>query len=362
MQAIHGAALAYATREFGLTSFIDFSSNLNVFAPVISNAEWSEWIDAAVKYPESDSFIVRQILADIYELDPQHVLATAGAIDGLYLAARLFPNRRVAVLQPAFSDYTRCFDSGSSQVTPIILPPRLWYQSLTHLGNALDPFDVVVLGNPNNPTGELRSRAELLEVIQRDENKSFIIDEAFIEFADLDGFQTLLPFIKQFPQVIILRSLTKSWCIPGLRLGFIATAGQINKLRHLQPPWAINGIAEMWVKDFLTRDRQTQLRDSLRNLALRRSEMLELLNKLPHLRVFRSAANFFLLEITDQSLNATDIYRYLGHRGLLVRVCDSFVGLPKGRFIRVAVRRSHENERLVQLLSEVLDRSERRVA
>ncbi len=362
MQAIHGSGLAAATREFGLSSFTDFSSNLNVLAPVISSAEWSEWIDAARRYPESDSFTIQQILANIYELDPQYVLPTAGAIDGLYLAARLFPSRRIAVFQPAFSDYTRCFDGLANQVTPLILPPELWYQSLTHLGRALDPFDVVVLGNPNNPTGQLHSRADLLEVIQADEKRSWIIDEAFIEFADLDGTQTLLPLIEQFPRVIILRSLTKTWCIPGLRLGFVATAGPINELRHLQPPWAINGIAEMWVKHFLTRDRLAQLRESLENLALLRSQMLDLLKKVSNLRVFQSAANFLLLEITDHSLTATDIYQYLGQRGFLVRVCNSFIGLPKGRFIRVAVRKSEENEQLVQLLSAVLGRSDGRVA
>jgi threonine-phosphate decarboxylase len=212
----------------------------------------------------------------------------------------------------------------------------------------------VVLGNPNNPTGTFQSLADLTALFDRrwTRPKHWIVDEAFIEFVTGFKDETLLNRLADYPSLIVLRSLTKSWRIPGLRFGFLATAGRIRELERIQPPWSVNGVVHAWAREFLREEHRTEYLASLRMLVKLGHDLEANLRLIPGIRVHPSAANFVLLELTDPSFDANRIYAELGCRGILVRVCDSFYGMPKGRFLRVAVRTAVENERLVCLLSE----------
>ncbi|MFZ0503726.1 MAG: aminotransferase class I/II-fold pyridoxal phosphate-dependent enzyme, partial [Chthoniobacterales bacterium] len=156
-----------------------------------------------------------------------------------------------------------------------------------------------------------------------------------------------------YPSLIVLRSLTKSWRIPGLRFGFLATASRLEELERMQPPWSVNGVVHAWAREFLRQEHRAEYLASLRTLAMLRDDFEASLRPIPGITVHLSAVNFLLLELTDSSLEATHIYSELGRRGILVRTCDSFYGMPKGRFIRVAVRTAAENQRLVDVLSRV---------
>ena len=278
-QAHHGGGIAKASQEFGLPAeaLLDFSANINVFAPSISSEAWERWRTEIIRYPEADAESMRQRLAAVYGVNADHILPTAGAIEGLYLAARLFTNLeggvtttlggsapfgtsltpgvvgapasrsvKVGIIEPSFSDYTRAFEATGIQPERIVLPPELWHRPVQDWAHLLEPFDVIVLGNPNNPTGGLQSRTQLCELFSRAwaRPKAWIVDEAFIEF--VAGDETLLGV--PHPSLLVLRSLTKSWAIPGLRLGFVATTNPqwIEQLGLMQPPWSINAPAASW--------------------------------------------------------------------------------------------------------------------
>jgi threonine-phosphate decarboxylase len=356
-QAFHGGGIGQAAEQFGLPadSFIDFSSNVNILAPRVAAVDWEQWSSEIGRYPEPDSRSLAEHLASFYHVSIDHILPTAGAIEALYLSARLFVGCKVAAVEPAFSDYSRAFNGIPCSLERIVLEPDLWDRPATAWANRLEPFDVVLLGNPNNPTGSFHSLNELIELFDRrwSRPKRWVIDEAFIEFVAGSEHETLLGQLTNYPSLIVLRSLTKSWRIPGLRLGFLATAGQTEQLRQMQPPWSVNGVVQAWAKHFLVEDQRTEYRASLQTLTDLRQDFQKSLDRIPGIRVHSSAANFLLLELTDSSLGATRIYIGLGYRGILVRVCDSFYGMPQDRFLRVAVRSAFENNRFVDALSAV---------
>jgi threonine-phosphate decarboxylase len=356
-QAFHGGGLRQAVEQFGLPadSFLDFSSNVNVLAPTVPALEWEQWRSAIGHYPEADPQGLAEQIARFHHVSADHTLPTAGAIEALYLSARLFEGCKVAVLEPSFSDYSRAFISLPCTLERILLEPNLWHSSAALWAARLEPFDVVVLGNPNNPTGSFRPLNDLTGLLDRPwiRAKHWIIDEAFIEFVTGSDQETLLGQLTNYPSLIVVRSLTKSWCIPGLRLGFLATAGPIERLRQMQPPWSINGVVHAWAKHFLVEERRAGYLASLRILTNLRKDFEKSLDSIPGIRVHSSAANFLLLELTDLPLDAGRIYTELGRRGILVRVCDSFYGMPKNRFLRVAVRSASENNQLVDALFEV---------
>ena len=354
-QAFHGGGIRHAAEQFGLPldSFVDFSSNMNVLAPEIAADNWGRWIREVHRYPEPTD--LSRHLADFYDVRAEYILPTAGAIEALYLCARLFSGCRIAVVEPGFSDYSRAFSTIPCSIDRILLTEDHWASSTQVWADRLAPFDVVVLGNPNNPTGTFRRRAELTALFDRRwaQPKHWIIDEAFIEFVTASEHETLLGRLADYPALIVLRSLTKSWRIPGLRFGFLATAGPMADLQRMQPPWSVNSLVHAWTREFLRKERRAEYLTSLRMLAKLRSDFETKLRRISGITVCPSAANFLLLELTDHSLSADQIYFELGCRGILVRTCDSFYGMPKGRFLRVAVRTASENERLVSLLSAI---------
>jgi threonine-phosphate decarboxylase len=354
-QAFHGGRVQQAAKEFGLPpeSLIDFSSNVNVLAPAVRADDWAPWRSEIYRYPEPVD--LSQRLASYYQISTEHLLPTAGAIEALYLSARLFTGRKVAVLEPAFSDYARAFGSVPCSLERVLLPPDLWGSPSKVWADWLEPFDVVVLGNPNNPTGAFQNLVELIALFDRpwSRPKHWIIDEAFIEFVTDFERETLLSRLADYPSLIVLRSLTKSWRIPGLRLGFLATAGPMQELQRMQAPWNINGVVNAWAKQYLHEDRRPEYLASFRLTADLRAHLQKRLQSIPGITVHPSATNFLLLELTDASLDANRIYFELGRRGILVRLCDSFHGMPKGRFLRVAVRTAAENEQLTQALSAI---------
>ena len=365
-QAFHGGKLLEAEREFGLPrdQFVDFSSNLNVFAPSISTVEWQRWAEEIGRYPEADPATLCNSLAEFYGLNRNYILPTCGASEALYLAARLFTGHKVAIIEPGFSDYSRSFETVDCDCGHITLTPSMWFEPIEGWANDLEPFDVVVLGNPNNPTGSLQRRGDFTRLFEGRgwHSKSWIIDEAFMEFIDGPDRQTLLSEIERFPSVIVVRSLTKSWRIPGLRLGFLATAGRIDRLRRMQPPWSVNSLAEAWSKRFLNDRYRKELSGSLESLRIEKQRFVKRLSDVPGIRLHVGTANFVLVELVSHLLDAGNLYEELGRRGLLVRVCDSFRGMPRGRFLRVAVRAAADNERLVRELTSLCDQKMRRFA
>jgi threonine-phosphate decarboxylase len=347
-QAFHGGNLAAAAHRFKREPgrFIDFSSNLKIWLePILPGGE--EILREVIRYPEADATTLRQQLGAVYHVAPSHILPTAGAAEALYLAMRLFAGKRVGIIEPAFSDYSRASRAAGVSLGSIQLSSHEWFLPATAYEDRLREFDVIVFGNPNNPTGHFHPRVRLIELMRRFPQKAWVVDEAFIEFVERHEEETLLSVLREFPSLIVIGSLTKSWRVPGLRLGFLATSQLewLEKTALWQPPWSINGVAQLWAKHNLTAKGWAHMQQSLAGLPGLRARFVAELEKVPEVRVNRAHANFLLLELLTTS--AADLYDSLGHEGLLVRVCDSFSGIPQDRYIRVAIRNEHENQQLV---------------
>ncbi len=349
-QAFHGGRLREARETFARAQFLDFSVNTNAFwlPPTLPGAV--PLADAVAQYPEADAFSVAARFSEIHGVPQAHLLPTAGAIEGLYLAARLFQGKRAAVFHPSFADYTRACEAAGVETVALELLPEP--PSLERAFASLEKADVVFLGNPNNPTGRLFPDLEALIESPRLAHLAWVIDEAFIEFTPTPLRSSLLQKLGGLPNVILLRALTKSWSVPGLRLGFLATShpAWMTRLRAMQPPWPLSGVTEAWAKANLTSENQRLMQESLAALAGLRQGLSNGIQALGELRAFPSESNFILVESVRQ--DATRLYDRLGAEGILIRVCHGFQGLEGRRFFRVAVRSEPDNARLLDALAE----------
>ena len=347
-QAFHGGRLSEAKERFGHQAFLDFSVNTNAFWHPPAALAAVPLSDAITRYPEADANSVRLLLADLYDVCPDHVLATAGAIEGLYLAVRLFTQKRALIFAPSFADYSRaCLSAGLEIKICSLFPDPPDTEQFVQWALSVD---VVILGNPNNPTGRLFPN--LVEVVLHPalSHLHWIIDEAFIEFVPEPERHSLLPKIERLPNVLVLRALTKSWSVPGLRLGFLVTANLswLAQLRAMQAPWPLCGVAESWANAHLNKPTLAAVHESLRALTPERERISTALSALPGLFPLASDANFLLVE--TRGLNARNLAEALGWQGILIRECVGFLELEPERYFRVAVRTTLENDRLIDSL------------
>ena len=351
-QAFHGGRRREAQERFGTPVRLDFSVNTNAFWPPPALPGAVALSNAVAEYPEADCASVAAQLRALYHVHPEHLLPTAGAIEGLYLATRLFSGGRALLLEPSFADYRRaCAAAGIATTGHRHLGKQT---ALSLVPENLEGVDVVVLGYPNNPCGTLISGLTELLCDPRLSRVAWIVDEAFIEFVPRYADASLLGRLAQHPNVLLLRAQTKSWAVPGLRLGFLATANRVwmERLRLMQAPWTLNGVTSAWALRELTPQNQASMLASLAQLPATRQSLGDSLRALPGLTPFPSDANFLLVRTGNAS--APQLEEALGREGILIRVCRGFEGLDAESHFRVAVRTEPENEQLRGALRRAL--------
>jgi threonine-phosphate decarboxylase len=214
------------------------------------------------------------------------------------------------------------------------------------LSEQIKSGDIVFIGRPNNPTGQCIDIVSLVVFIRANQDSTFVIDESFLEFSpDIVSIATDLP-----RNAIMIRSMTKFYAIPGLRLGFaIAHPDFAKKINKQLTPWGINcfaqaaGIASLGNKNY-------QL-ESCAFMSSARAEFVKKLSMLSYLRVFPSDTNFLLIKLND-SLRGTELHKKFLEHGIAIRRCSNFAGLDDS-FIRVAIKTVEENDLFIQVMNKI---------
>jgi L-threonine-O-3-phosphate decarboxylase len=327
---------------------LDFSVNLAPVGPPIRELLASP-IPLA-PYPSMDGRGVRDFYAARFGLDRECVLALNGAIEGIYLLPRALGLKRVLVPQPSFFDYGRACRLASAEVVPLALSESgsFAFPGIDALADALDGCDAMIAGSPNNPTGTLIPKELLLAVACRFPDKTFIIDEAFIQFTESFPSNSLMPEIRAFKNIVVIHSLTKFYAIAGLRLGaVVAHPAMIGRLYGHKEPWTVNAVAEHAAGLLLHcggYDREVRS-----VIAAGRRQFTEGLASNPPITLHGGTANFFLASVND-GVNFDALLDALRTHGIVVRDCRNFEGIPPACF-RFCIRTHEENQRLIETLN-----------
>jgi len=309
---------------------IDFSTNTNALPwkePVA--LKWNRLIE---EYPDEESSLLRGLLAEKNNCSAREILVTNGSNEAIYLlAAHCAAKGSCAVLQPVYGEYVRALKAWNAKTEYIF--------SLDKLKKGTGSL---WLCNPCNPTGSWTDAGALASALGQNTETDFIVDEAYIDFLTVE--KPRLSF-RDFPNLIVLRSLTKLYRFCGARAGYVlAASGFIEKIKRRQPTWSVNGIAQAAAAIFLKDDNYPRLtREFYRAETPRLAGMIREagFNTLP------TCVNFFLVE----TQNDEKLIRFLLRRGLAVRHTRNFFGLD-GKYVRIAARLPHENELLALAFRE----------
>jgi len=335
---------------------LDFSVNLAPVEPPLESLSFSSMPLAA--YPSMDGRGVRDFYVARFGLDRECVMATNGAIEGVYLLPRALGLKRVLVPQPSFFDYGRACRLAGAEVVPLALsePESFAFLGIDALAEALAGCDALIAGSPNNPTGTLIPKELLLALACRFPEKYFIVDEAFIQFTEAFPSNSLMPEIRAFRNIVVIHSLTKFYAIAGLRLGaIVAHPSMIERLYGHKEPWTVNAVAEHVASKLphcggYEREVRSVVREGRRQIA-------DGLAGNSAITLHGGVANFFFASVTA-GLALDDLVAHLRLRGILVRDCRNFEGVPP-RFFRFCIRTSDENRRLIEALNDFAEEASR---
>jgi L-threonine-O-3-phosphate decarboxylase len=320
-------------------------------------------------YPDPSYADLRFALANHHQIGADWILPGNGSAELLTWACReLASLERVVVVQPGFGDYARSLSAFSARPhsCALVFDPRHWLEKAgSSVNPAIADLNVVVpellelqahhpstqgllLNNPHNPTGMVFSRDSILRYLDR--FALVVVDEAFMDFLPPDQQQSLMDWVTDYPHLVILRSLTKFFSLPGLRLGYaIVHPDRLQRWQAWRDPWPVNTLAAAAGIAALE-DRAFQSR-TWNWMATEQPRLFQGLADISGLEPLPSGANFFLVAaqtpVPDLQL------RLLRHAKVLIRDCLSFPDLGD-RYFRVAVRTEAENDRLLEGLRSQL--------
>ncbi|MDR2339780.1 MAG: aminotransferase class I/II-fold pyridoxal phosphate-dependent enzyme [Deltaproteobacteria bacterium] len=360
---VHGGRVFEAALELGMRweDILDFSANINPLgqAPGLKERLF-DCFGATIHYPDPDASSLVRLIARESGLPEECILPGAGSTPHIRMLVRNVRPQRPAIIVPAFAEYEESLHAVMGEGPGAREGPGADVRHLrteasdgflvtekTLLGlRALGP-DLIFMANPANPTGRLVPESVLDRIISYsdEEGVTLALDEAFIDFTERPSVQAR---VMGHPKLVVLRSLTKIFAIPGLRLAYLAA--HPDTIRALKPslePWPLNAMAleaGIWSvpqRDFLLRTKAETAR--LRTLL---NDTLA-----PYGELCPSDCNFALLRLGKG--NAGDLLASLRGKGILVRDCANFVGLEEG-YLRFAVRPEREILALGKALSEAL--------
>lgn len=293
------------------------------------------------RYPEVLAESLTERVSRHHGLHGENILINNGSIESIYLIAQGFKYRRSAIVTPSFAEYEDACRMHGHETS------FLDWGDLAALmdgspGPEKLPADLLWIANPNNPTGAVFTGLE--ELIDHNPQTIFVVDEAFIDFTD--SIQTAIPLLARFPNLVILRSLTKAFAIPGLRLGYIAAGKDIvEKLKALKLPWSVNTMA-LEAGNFII-EHYAKIRPPLAQLLQDKTAFVRQLQEVP-VKTYASHTHFFLCE-TNYG-RAAELQQYLLYNfGLSIRNADNFRGLGPKHF-RLATLSPDRNQLLITAL------------
>ena len=345
MTANHGGRVFEAVRRWGgePKEWLDFSANINPLGlnPLVAQAIHKE-INQLIHYPDNGG-LLKSLLAREHGVEPEQIILTNGAAEALFVAINGMCPQSALLLEPTFSEYRRALAARKVPTRHIILDTAGGFQlPWREVKGNWSQGMLLVVCNPNNPTGvlagleELRQQAELA----REHEGWLLVDESFQDF--LDAPPTMMPLLNA--RALVVRSLTKFFALPGLRLGYIVASRETAAFLAGQVPgWNVNALA--LVAGAVALQQREYIEETREMMAEARAKLYRDLASLEGIEVYPPTTNFILFRLEGYR----DLPEFLAGRRILIRNCSDFHGLGKDWY-RCAVRAPAENDKLVEAI------------
>ena len=346
----HGGNVHKLIREGAVSdrAAIDFSANINPCGP----PPWlrsliNRTLEQVCHYPDPENHELVRAIATRYSIDENMVVPANGSTELLHLLPEILGRDRVVIPEPSYIDYRNAFVKRDYEVISVMFQEERCFSIMPEvIDNVLKGGEVIIFGNPVNPTGTCLERTVIRELAEQNPETMFVIDEAFFEFHE--PFSTCASV--DLDNIITLNSLTKFFGVPGLRIGFgLFPEKYAARIKQILPPWSVNTLAQTFAEKALEDDRYSN--ETRSRCTLLKEHFFKRLKRIPGITPFPSAANYLLVKIKGHKLDAEQLYKEMLRENLIIRRCGNYRGLDNS-FFRLAVRNEAENERMAAALEK----------
>ncbi len=353
----HGGNIYKTAEKLGYVpgEIVDFSANINplglhrdIEKIILQN------INLVPHYPDPEYGYLRRAIGESHSIPGEFIVPGNGATETIFLYCRSRKPKRSLIIAPTFSEYERALREIDSEIVfHELKEEKNFVPDFQEIMDKLDnSFELIVICNPNNPTGVLYHREELLALAQKAEatGTDLMVDESFLQFREDCEDKTLIsPTLPT--NIFILRSMTKIFAIPGLRVGYaISSNRELNrKMQNIREPWTINILAAKVAEEMVTQ--RAYLRETARYLKDEIEFLIPKLHDLAWLKVYPPSVNYVLGKL-NQGMTAPLVQSKLLEKKILIRDASNFQFL-NDKFIRLAIKDRKSNEKLIQAMKEL---------
>ena len=331
-------------------SFVDFSANINPLGlPNGIKEAVKHELNACVNYPDPFCRELAQATSEFLQVPQDYIFFGNGAADVLFRLALALKPKRAMLFAPTFADYEKALRSVDC---------KIFYYPLAEENDFIPQKDIVssitariklvVICNPNNPTGQLISREQLERVLFKCHQigAHLLVDECFMDFVSEDKAYSMRDLLARYPELIILKAFTKTFAMPGIRLGYCMTSDEAlhTRLHECGQDWSVSvlaqaaGIAALQEKQYLA--------DSFALIKEERAYLRKQLTALG-VKVYGSEANYMFFYIKEPE----NLVELLHEQGFLIRSCENYHNLGTG-YYRIAVKTRVQNRAFIKAFKE----------
>lgn len=349
----HGGNIEEISRKYNIApeSIVDFSANINPYG-INKNVKKSmiKAIDNIERYPDITYYKLKNKIAEYEGVKSNEVLLGNGAAEVIFNIVRGLNPKNALLLAPTFSEYEDALKSVKCNVNYYLLNNSLSLDE-GFLGELNKDIDIIFLCNPNNPTGLLINNNLMEKVLEKtnENNITVVVDESFMDFVDIKEQFSTIKFINKYKNLIVVKSLTKFFAYPGIRVGYGLTANSevIESINNISVPWSINTVAVEGA--IVSLDEIDYMKATVQYVKEENNFLFSSLIKFNQLKVIKGSVNFILFKC----LIDINLKEELIKQGVLIRSCSNYIGLNDS-YYRVAVRTRDENTKLIKALELVL--------
>ncbi|MBY7026011.1 MULTISPECIES: threonine-phosphate decarboxylase CobD [Clostridium] len=352
----HGGNIKEVARQNGIdyNNIIDFSSNINPLG--MSSKVKDAIIDSMEeikKYPDISYMELKKSISEYEHIHESYLMLGNGAAEVLFNIVKALNPKKVLIPVPTFSEYKEAVECVNSKVELYEMREETSFHICEDiLDKITNEIDLIFICNPNNPTGTLTSKELLMKILikSKENNSMVLIDESFMDFVS-ENF-SMINVLKEFENLIILKSLTKFFAIPGLRIGYGLCSNKdfISEVYKITPAWNINILADVATRASL--EDKNYIRKSIQYMEKERAFLYNSLKAFKNLIVYEPSVNFIFFKSNLDINLKLELLKY----NILIRSCSNYHGLNEC-YYRVAVKGREDNIKLIHYMKNIFDQN-----
>lgn len=337
---------------------VRYDLNLNPLGiPKSVTKELMHNLDSVGRYPDAYYDNLKNGIANYACCEPEHLVIGSGSSDLIRLYVSLIAPKKALLPVPSATEYETILSVYGCETDfyELRIEEDFKLDMLDFIANLSPEYDMVILGNPNNPTSQSIARDDIAKLAEicREYNIFLLVDEMYIEFTEKYEARTAVPLVKDYDNIAVLRSVSKFFAVPGLRLAYAVMNNETNMaiINMTATPNSISCLTAAACTAML--EDKEYIRDSRSAVFTERNLICSAMGTNKNLRLFKPSANYVLIQILKDGITAAELLEQCHTKGIILRNCQSFRGLDE-HFVRFSIMNPKQNDLMVNTILDIL--------